>query len=150
MPTHRLANAEIMNLSRATTCWDTTDVIIDMALTATDVVRLEEALRTFLASDPSTFLYDTDDDFSVLVGSMEPPMKLKLAVYYRLAFSPAELMRKSRAKSRLIFTLQHFLVNDLGVSWTDVEGAIRSDMTLGRLKPAAPERTAQESTVERR
>ncbi|XRB19318.1 EF-hand domain-containing protein [Pseudoscourfieldia marina] len=129
VPTHKMAGTELRNLSRVSYFFDSVEFVVDMSLSKADIAKVEEALRVFLASDPSTYGTTNEDDVAVLVSSTSAPLKCTMYIFYRVNISPGEFLRVFRAKSRVLLTVQHVLVHELNVSYTMGSGTITGDMS---------------------
>ena len=101
MNTSKLANEKIKNLTRneGEGYWDIIKIVVDIGFSNKDVIFMQDELLSFMATDPNTFC-DPKDSYAVFCDIKEP-FKVEFKVVYHLNFSPGEVTRTNRAKSRI-------------------------------------------------
>ena len=121
IPVSTCLDARIYNLSRSPSLWMNATFDLDVGtVTAFEVERLREALAAHVDSDAVNY---TKGSVEVVCAGLRDPLKVRVSIFYQLAFKASEFSRKLAANSRFMLALQAAAM-EMGLSYCGTDGQI--------------------------
>ena len=121
IPISACIDARIYNLSRSPSMWMNAKLDLDVGtVTAADVERLRDALAAHVDSDAVNYVKGSVE---VMCAELRDPLKVRVRIYYQLAFRASEFSRKNAANSRFMLALQAVAM-EIGLSYCGTDGQI--------------------------
>ena len=121
LPVSACLDARIYNLSRSPSLWMNATIDLDVGtVNASDVERLRESLAAHVDSDGANY---AKGSVEVVCREVRDPLKVRISIFYQLAFKASEFSRKLAANSRFLLALQAALM-EIGLSYCGTDGQI--------------------------
>jgi len=121
LPVSACLDARIYNLSRSPSLWMNATFDLDVGtVTAADVERLRESLAAHVDSDAVNYCKGSVE---VVCREVRDPLKVRVSIFYQLAFKASEFSRKLAANSRFLLALQAAMM-EVGLSYCGTDGQI--------------------------